>query len=89
MAPPHKPMTCPTCKQETYRITRFESGHVQCPNCPKKHVPAGTLDFKGGSFANSSSGKMTAAHRDNIERRRLAPDGEVYIDRGRKSFMLR
>lgn len=82
-------MICPSCASDTSKVSLFENGKWQCRFCPDKYTPRPILDFKTGSFANSSTGKMTAAHRDHIERRALAADGSVYQDRGRKSFTLR
>lgn len=84
-------MFCHNCGKEVYRITTFENGISQCRYCPDKYVPQAIV----GSYIKSASGihetksRRTAAHNNDISRRRLAEDGKTVIrDYNRKMFNL-
>lgn len=89
-------MICPSCGSETHSVksvTKTVDGDRNktetiewCPYCPDKPVlePLFPYGPNAGSFANSDSGKMSPAHRRDIEVRRCGPEGTMYRDLGRK-----
>ena len=82
-------MICPNCGSETQRVKSFynENGRIDnCPNCPNKHIPIPLFsrDMIKVQGAFGGKGKRTAAHNDDISRRRVASDGSVYRDYGRR-----
>lgn len=84
-------MECPSCKSDVFSLETIytPAGKVtQCRECPEKLERQGALNWRQGSSIYSSSGKMTAAHSDDISRRKIGPDGKVYRDYGRRSFTI-
>ena len=84
---------CGNCGIEADRIKYFYTvnGRIEnCPQCTNKHIPLSLFSRDNihvqGAFGGK--GKRTAAHNDDISRRRLAPDGSVYRDRGRRTFQI-
>lgn len=86
---PRTDMICENCNSTTYRYRSYTDSKgnriVNCPYCPTKYTP--TPLFRTGLIKVAGSmggiGKRSAAHNDDISRRRVAPNGEVYRDRGR------
>ena len=85
-------MTCDACGSNSpSRLSYFCSGGKiikQCSDCPEKHESAPMFNRNMIKVRGAYGGKSlrTAAHDADISRRRMAPDGSVYRERGRKSF---
>ena len=85
-------MICPNCKSETHRTSMYflkdRTKIEQCSQCPERYIPRPLFDSSKikvrGQFGPKSI--RTAAHDANIRRRKLAPDGSVYLDYGRRVF---
>ena len=76
-------MICPNCKNSVhkYKTHYTKRGNVvTCSYCSNGYVPEGQLNFRQGSFVYSPTGKMTAAHNEDISHRRLAED-RVHVER--------
>jgi len=81
---------CPRCWHVAYKLYHHKEWYCDyCPGRTMLDAPSRLL-WGIGSLANSSSGKMSAAHYDDISRRRVCPeDGRsVYRDRGSKSIVV-
>jgi hypothetical protein len=77
-------MECPQCHKEVDRIITISRHGVLISGC-SSCIP---LVGDSTTIIDHKTGTMTVAHRKDIERRRVAPDGSVYRDYGRKSFIV-
>lgn len=83
-------MKCTSCGSEVVKIITFENGITQCRECPKKYVPKPMvgLFIKHASGINERS-RRTAAHDQDISRRRLGSDGKTVVrDYKKKVFAM-
>ena len=81
-------MICPICYEEVNLIrTRYENGEKieGCVKCVGRVQRLHPHDMK----VRLADGYISPAHLDDIKRRKKAPDGEIYRERGKKSFNVR
>lgn len=74
---------CVICKEAKEDLDFLE----RCELCFRLHV----MNVKDSSFGlgkTKAGHKVTAAHYDDIVRRRIGSDGKVYRDNGRKSITI-
>ena len=62
---------------------------MQCSGCAKVNKRSGLMQFSQGSSFYTPSGKMTAAHNDDISHRKVAKDGAVYRNYERVSINVK
>ena len=76
-------MKCPNCGKEVSKVRiRYENGVSVsgCRNCIEQLAKPMIID-------DSMGFRIGVGHRNDIRRRKLAPDGSVYRDYGKRYFI--
>lgn len=82
-------MECPNCKARTHKFKTVFGAKTfsYCSGCRPSLELTPIIKVRGGRDLDSR-GLRTAVHDNDMSRRRLAPDGQVYRDYGRKYFTV-
>ena len=86
-------MLCNNCNSETLSVKFIclKDKLIQnCPNCPEKQslTPIFNRDMIHVRGAYGEKSLRTAAHDADISRRKRAPDGHIYRDYNKKTFVM-